>query len=106
MSPAVPEPMSVNDVDFFDPAVIYARDGWVPATTLADRDDPDHSEMRNLFDHAFRPKRLNALESQIEHLADELIDEMWFLDDTELSIAPNYFLRALRELKTGSRPAD
>ena len=36
----------------------------------------------------------------------ERIDEMWFLDDTDLSIAPNYFLRALRELKIGFRPAD
>ena len=33
------------------------------------------------------------------------IDEMWFLDDTDLTIAPNYFLRALQELKIGFRPA-
>ena len=35
----------------------------------------------------------------------ERIDEMWFLDDTSLAIAPNYFLRALSELKIGFRPA-
>lgn len=34
----------------------------------------------------------------------ERIDEMWFLDHTDLTIAPNYFLRALRELKIGFRP--
>jgi cytochrome P450 len=58
---------------------IYAEKGWVPATTLANRDDPNHREMRNLFDHAFRPKRLTALEPQIESLAHELIDD--FIDD-------------------------
>jgi cytochrome P450 len=35
----------------------------------------------------------------------ERIDEMWFLDDTDLTIAPNYFLRALQQLKIGFRPA-
>jgi len=33
----------------------------------------------------------------------ERIDEMWFLDDTDLTIAPNYFLRALKELRIGFR---
>jgi hypothetical protein len=33
------------------------------------------------------------------------IDEMWFLPDTDLTIAPNYFLRALKELRLGFRPA-
>ena len=31
------------------------------------------------------------------------IDEMWFLPDTDLAIAPNYFLRALKELRIGFR---
>ncbi len=35
----------------------------------------------------------------------ERIDEMWFVDDTDLTIAPNYFLRALQELRIGFRPA-
>jgi cytochrome P450 len=34
----------------------------------------------------------------------ERIDEMWFLPDTELTVAPNYFLRALKELRIGFRP--
>jgi cytochrome P450 len=33
----------------------------------------------------------------------ERFDEMWFLDDTATAIAPNYFLRALRELRIGFR---
>ena len=35
----------------------------------------------------------------------ERIDEMWFCDDTDLGIAPNYFLRALKELRIGFRAA-
>ena len=35
----------------------------------------------------------------------ERIDEMWFVDDTDLTIAPNYFLRALTALEIGLRPA-
>jgi hypothetical protein len=29
---------------------------------------------------------------------------MWLLPETDLTIAPNYFLRALKELKIGFRP--
>ena len=54
---------------------LYEEKGWVPARTLAGRDDPNHKEMRQLFDHAFRPKKLRALEPQIERLAHELIDD-------------------------------
>jgi cytochrome P450 len=60
---------------------LYQEKGWVPAPTLAGRDDPEHREMRGLFDHAFRPKRISALEPQIENLAQELIDD--FIDDGE-----------------------
>lgn len=60
---------------------LYEEKGWVPARTLAGRDDPNHKEMRRLFDHAFRPKKLRALEPQIEGLAHELIDE--FIDAGE-----------------------
>jgi cytochrome P450 len=58
---------------------LYQDHGWVPAPTLAGRDDPEHREMRALFDHAFRPKRLGALEPQIAALAHELIDD--FVDE-------------------------
>lgn len=54
---------------------LYEEHGWVPAATLAGRDDPEHREMRALFDHAFRPKRLRALEPQIAALAHDLIDD-------------------------------
>lgn len=58
---------------------LYEEKGWVPAPTLAGRDDPNHREMRALFNHAFRPKRINALEPEIRRVADELFDD--FIDD-------------------------
>jgi cytochrome P450 len=58
---------------------LYEEKGWVPAPTLAGRDDPEHREMRRMFDHAFRPNRLRQLEPQIHRLAHELIDD--FVDD-------------------------
>jgi len=60
---------------------MYEEKGWVPGPTLAGRDDPEHKQMRALFDHAFRPKRIRQLEPQIESLAYELIDA--FIDDGE-----------------------
>ena len=39
---------------------IYEEKGWVPAPTLAGRDDPNHREMRGLFNHAFRPQKIKT----------------------------------------------
>lgn len=58
---------------------LYQEKGWVPAPTLAGRDDPEHRQMRALFDHAFRPKRIAELEPTITKLADDLIDA--FIDE-------------------------
>lgn len=52
---------------------LYREKGWVPGTTLAGRDDPEHREMRGLFSHAFRPSRITELEPQIAEIADDLI---------------------------------
>ncbi|MEI6497926.1 MAG: cytochrome P450, partial [Actinomycetota bacterium] len=41
---------------------MYQEKGWVPAPTLAGRDDPEHREMRGLFNHAFRPGKIKELE--------------------------------------------
>jgi len=62
-----------------DVVELYREKGWVPAPTLAGRDDPNHREMRALFDHAFPPKRVAALEPAIQRLAGDLVDD--FLDD-------------------------
>lgn len=52
---------------------LFREKGWVPAASLAARDDPEHQQMRSIFDHAFRPKRIDALDSEVESLSRELI---------------------------------
>lgn len=58
---------------------LYEEKGWVPAPTLAGRDDPNHKEMRGLFNHAFRPQKIKQLDPYVEGLAERLIGE--FIDD-------------------------
>ena len=53
---------------------LYESKGWVPAPTLAARDDPNHRQMRALFDHAFRPSKIKQLDSFVEALAHRLLD--------------------------------
>jgi cytochrome P450 len=58
---------------------LFKAKGWVPAASLAGRDDPDHTQMRSVFDAAFRPRRINELDPQVEALANRLMDD--FLAD-------------------------
>ena len=51
----------------------------VPAPTLAGRDDPNHKEMRGLFDHAFRPSRIKQLDPIVEGVTRELFAK--FIDN-------------------------
>jgi cytochrome P450 len=53
---------------------LYQEKGWVPAPALAGRDDPEHRQMRALFDHAFRPAKIKQLDPFVESLAHRLID--------------------------------
>ena len=53
---------------------LYEEKGWVPAPTLAGRNDLNHKQMRALFNHAYRPNRIKQLEPVIERYAHELID--------------------------------
>lgn len=53
---------------------LYEEKGWVPAPTLAGRDDPEHKQMRALFDHAFRPSRIKQLDGFVSDLAYRLVD--------------------------------
>lgn len=53
---------------------LYREKGWVPAPTLAGRDDPNHKEMRGLFNHAFRPQKIKQMDPFVEALAHRLID--------------------------------
>ncbi|HET6471250.1 MAG TPA: cytochrome P450 [Pseudomonadales bacterium] len=53
---------------------LYETKGWLPAPTLAGRDDPNHKEMRTMFNEAFRPKRINAMDPFVAATAYKLID--------------------------------
>ena len=53
---------------------LYETKGWLPAPTLAGRDDPNHKEMRAMFNEAFRPKRINAMDPFVAATAYKLID--------------------------------
>ncbi|NCZ70756.1 MAG: cytochrome P450 [Actinobacteria bacterium] len=54
---------------------IYEEKGWLPGATLAARDDPEHREMRGLFNHAFRPSKIKEMDDFIVGLAHRLIDD-------------------------------
>ncbi|MEM7016616.1 MAG: cytochrome P450 [Pseudomonadota bacterium] len=58
---------------------LYEEKGWVPGVTLAGRDDPNHKQMRAMFNEAFRPKKINAMDSFVRDTAYKLIDA--FIDD-------------------------
>ncbi len=53
--------------------------GWVPAPALAARDDPNHKQMRAMFNQAFKPSKIKEIDPKVESLAYELIDG--FADD-------------------------
>ena len=53
---------------------LYKSKGWVPAPTLAGRDDPEHKEMKGLFTHAFRPQKIKKLDPFVEKLAVRLVN--------------------------------
>ncbi|GAA4042667.1 cytochrome P450 [Parerythrobacter jejuensis] len=57
----------------------FAEKGWVPAPTLNGRDDPEHKQMRAMFNQAFKPSKIKEIDPKVETLAYELIDS--FLDD-------------------------
>ncbi len=58
---------------------IYKEKGWVPAPTLAGRDDPEHKEMKKLFALAFRPQKIKSMDAFVEDLAHRLIST--FIDN-------------------------
>ena len=53
---------------------VFEEEGWLPAATLAGRDDPDHKAMRAVFSEAFRPVKISELDDEVEKLAYQLID--------------------------------
>jgi cytochrome P450 len=53
---------------------LYKEKGWVPAPTLAGRDDPNHKQMRAMFNHAFRAGRIKDLDPFVRDTAYRLMD--------------------------------
>ena len=66
----------------------FLEKGWVPGESLAARDDPEHKQMRSIFDQAFRPKRINALDPEVEALAYRLMDDI--IDDGKCDFVAQY----------------
>jgi cytochrome P450 len=58
---------------------LFKQKGWVPGASLAARDDPEHAQMRSIFDNAFRPRRINELDPEVRDLAYDLLAR--FIDD-------------------------
>ncbi|HIG40976.1 MAG: cytochrome P450 [bacterium] len=54
---------------------LYKKKGWVPAATLIGRDDPNHKQMRTMFNEAFRPAKINALDDFVHDTADRLFED-------------------------------
>ena len=54
----------------------FLQKGWVPGESLAARDDPEHKQMRSIFDQAFRPRRIKQLDPEVEALAYRLMDDI------------------------------
>ena len=53
---------------------IYEAKGWVPGRSLPFRDEPEHKQMRAVFDKAFRHSRIQELDGFIRDCAEKLVD--------------------------------
>ncbi|QFT76236.1 cytochrome P450 [Erythrobacter sp. THAF29] len=60
-------------------AARFEEKGWVPAPTLNGRDDPNHKQMRAMFNQAFKPSKIKEIDPRVRALAYELIDG--FIED-------------------------
>lgn len=67
---------------------LYEEKGWVPAATLAGRDDPEHKAMRTMFNKAFRPKKIVGMDPFVRDTAYKLIDA--FVDDGKCDWVKQY----------------
>jgi cytochrome P450 len=67
---------------------LYEEKGWVPGATLAGRDDPNHKQMRTMFNEAFKPKKSEGMDSFVRDTAYKLIDA--FVDDGQCDWIKQY----------------
>jgi cytochrome P450 len=55
-------------------AKLFREKGWLPAPTLSGRDNPEHKQMRALFDHTFRASRIKLMDPYVRDLSHQLVD--------------------------------
>ena len=67
---------------------LYEEKGWVPGATLAGRDDPNHKQMRTMFNEAFKPKKIEGMDFFVRDTAYKLIDA--FVDDGQCDWIKQY----------------
>jgi cytochrome P450 len=58
---------------------MFEAEGWFPGTTLSQRDDPEHKQVRAMYDRAFRPGKIKDLEPFVKETVRKLFDA--FIDD-------------------------
>ncbi len=58
---------------------LFEEKGWAPAANLDFRDEPEHRQMRRIFDQAFRAGRIKDLDPFVKETAYKLFDD--FIDD-------------------------
>ncbi|MEN3952576.1 cytochrome P450 [Iodidimonas sp. SYSU 1G8] len=67
---------------------LFEEKGWVPAASLAGRDDPEHKQMRAMFDKAFRAGKIKEMDPFVEQLAYGLFDG--FIEDGRCDFVRQY----------------
>jgi cytochrome P450 len=56
-------------------ARMYEQRGWLPGRNVVNLDEPEHMQMRRLFDYAFRPAVIRQLDPFVDQVANRLLDE-------------------------------
>jgi cytochrome P450 len=60
------------------------KEGYPTVDTMLTADPPEHSRFRGLVNKVFTPRRVNAIENEIQKVTDELIDG--FINDGHFSV--------------------
>jgi cytochrome P450 len=53
---------------------LFETQGWLPSATLIGRDEPNHKQMRAMFNEAFRPAKINAMDPFVQQTAESLFE--------------------------------
>lgn len=89
---------------------LFETEGWLPMDTLVSNDPPAHRFYRQLVDKAFTPKKVAAIETRVQEIVDELIDnlpdtgEIDFLRDFAVPL-PMYVIAEQLGVSSGDRAA-